>query len=72
MSTKISGNVAGPQTGPQPRLNLLTLKEVAGYARVSISTVRRWVSDDGLPVYRAGRQKRVDEKELVKFLSGGE
>jgi excisionase family DNA binding protein len=51
---------------------LLTLKEVAAYARVSISTVRRWVRDEGLPFYRAGRQKRIDEKELVRFLSGAE
>ena len=71
MSREISGKVVGTETSAPPQLNLLTLKDVATYARVSISTVRRWVSDEGLPVYKAGRQKRVDEKALIKFLSGG-
>jgi excisionase family DNA binding protein len=56
----------------QKQLKLLTLQEAAEYARVSISTIRRWVRDEELPVYKAGRQKRVDETELVKFLSGVE
>jgi excisionase family DNA binding protein len=69
MSIKLSADVAA--SGAEKQLTLLTLQEAAAYARVSISTVRRWVSGAGLRFYKAGRQKRVDEKELVKFLSGG-
>ena len=69
MSIKLSADVAA--SGAEKQLTLLTLQEAAAYARVSISTVRRWVSGEGLPFYKAGRQKRIDEKELVKFLSGG-
>jgi excisionase family DNA binding protein len=70
MLTKAKGGGAEPSA--QNLLKLLTLKEAAAYARVSISTVRRWVRDEGLPFYKAGRQKRIDETELVRFLSGAE
>ena len=70
MSTKVLASVVGETPCAQSQLNLLTLKEVAAYARVSISTVRRWVRDEGLPFYKAGRQKRIDENNLVRFLSG--
>jgi excisionase family DNA binding protein len=56
--------------GFHQQLKLLTLQETATYARVSISTVRRWIRGGELPTYTAGRQKRVDEKALVQFLSG--
>ena len=71
MSTKTLANAVVEEPYAHSQLNLLTLKEVAAYARVSISTVRRWVRDEGLLFYKAGRQKRVDETELVRFLSGG-
>jgi excisionase family DNA binding protein len=63
-------NAVGTEPGAEKQLNLMTLQEAAAYARVSISTVRRWVRDEELPIYHAGRQKRVDETELVRFLSG--
>jgi excisionase family DNA binding protein len=69
MPTRTS-NAEAPRAHRQ--LNLLTVQEAAIYARVSISTVRRWVRDEGLSFYQAGRQKRIDELELVRFLSGGE
>jgi excisionase family DNA binding protein len=71
MTTKTSSD-GGAEPGAQRQLNLLTLQEAAIYARVSISTVRRWVRTGELPVYHAGRQKRVNETELVKFLAGAE
>jgi excisionase family DNA binding protein len=70
MLTKTKGGRAEPSA--QNLLKLLTLKEAAAYARVSVSTVRRWVRDEGLSFYKAGRQKRIDETELVRFLSGAE
>jgi excisionase family DNA binding protein len=72
MSTKNQAHGVGNDPCGQSQLKLLTLKEVAAYARVSMSTVRRWVRDEGLPFYKAGRQKRVDETELVRFLCGNE
>ena len=50
----------------------LTVKGAAHYALVSQSTIRRWIRDDGLPVYKAGRQIRINPRDLVKFMSGHE
>jgi excisionase family DNA binding protein len=72
MPTKTPANVIGRGPSTQSQLKLMTVQEAAAYARVSVSTVRRWVRDEGLPVYKAGRQKRIDEMELVRFLSGTE
>lgn len=49
---------------------LLTLRQAAAYAVVSVSTLRRWVRDGLLPVYRAGRQIRIDRADLVAVLRG--
>jgi len=46
----------------------MTLKEVAEAARVSDSTVRRWVRNSELPAYRLGRQLRVRSDEFEAFL----
>jgi excisionase family DNA binding protein len=50
-------------------LNLLSIRDVAAYARVSATTVRRWISQSGLKTYRAGKQIRIDERDLIEFLS---
>lgn len=47
----------------------MTLKEVASTARVSESTVRRWVRDAELPAYRLGRLLRFRTEEFEAFLS---
>ena len=49
-------------------LTLLTVKDAAVYARVSEQTIRRWIMA-GLKIYRAGRQIRIDEQDLVGFIS---
>ena len=49
-------------------LTLLTVKDAAAYARVSEQTIRRWITA-GLKIYRAGRQIRIDEQDLVGFIS---
>jgi excisionase family DNA binding protein len=70
-----SGHVTAPKSlgvehTSQPRLlALLSLKGAADYAQVSIQTVRRWVKGGHLKYYRAGRQIRIDESDLVHFLS---
>jgi excisionase family DNA binding protein len=70
MPIKTPKDVSEMHAGSQKHLNLMTLQEAAAYARVSISTLRRWVRDEGLAFYKAGRQIRIDETELVRFLSG--
>jgi excisionase family DNA binding protein len=50
-------------------LKLLTIKEAAAFAKVSTQTVRRWIKAGMLKIYRAGRQIRINESDLVKFLS---
>jgi excisionase family DNA binding protein len=50
-------------------LRLLSIKEAADYAKVSTQTVRRWIKAGYLKIYRAGRQIRIDEADLVQYLS---
>jgi excisionase family DNA binding protein len=50
-------------------LELLTIKEAAAFAKVSTQSVRRWIKAGLLKIYRAGRQTRIDESELVNLLS---
>jgi excisionase family DNA binding protein len=65
-----AGNVVREVTKPQP-LRLLSVREAASYAKVSTQTVRRWIKAGHLKVYRAGRQLRIDEADLISFLSSG-
>ena len=70
-------STAGKQHAPRQRpvrappgpLKLLTLREAAEYAKVSIQTVRRWIKAGHIKIYRAGRQIRIDESDLIRFLS---
>lgn len=59
-------------TEPTPALPtlLLTVKQAAEYAIVSMATVRRWLKD-GLPHFRAGHQIRIAKEDLVNFLRKG-
>ena len=55
---------------PLPRpLKLLTVAEAAHYTKVSTQTLRRAMKAGRLKFYRAGRQIRIDEADLVEFLS---
>jgi excisionase family DNA binding protein len=54
---------------PRGPLKLLTLRQAAEYAKVSIQTVRRWIEAGELKAYRAGRQIRIDESDLIRSLS---
>src|SRR3954452_12535381 len=53
---------------PARSLTLLTVRDAAAYARVSEQTIRRWITA-GLKIYRAGRQIRTDEQDLMGFIS---
>jgi excisionase family DNA binding protein len=53
----------------QPRpLRLLSVREAASYAKVSTQTVRRWIKAGYLKIYRAGRQIRIDDSDLLGYL----
>ena len=54
---------------PRPPLKLFSLKEAAHYTKVSTQTLRRAMKAGRLKFYRAGRQLRIDESDLVNYLS---
>jgi excisionase family DNA binding protein len=61
----ISKNAAALAGGPR----LLSLKAVAERVSVSTKTLRRMIGRGELPVIRVGRQIRIAEDELMRFLN---
>lgn len=57
------------RSGSGTILNLLSIRKAAEYAGVSTSTVRRWIKSGTLKTYRAGKQVRIDEADLIASLS---
>ena len=47
---------------------LLTVKDAAQRIQVSAQTIRRMITA-GLKIYRAGRQIRIAEQDLMDFIS---
>ena len=47
---------------------LLTIAEVADRLRVDQKTVRRWISTKTLGAFKLGRQWRISEQDLRRFL----
>jgi excisionase family DNA binding protein len=50
-------------------MKILTVKETADVLKVKPQRVYRMMSNDGLPCIRLGRQIRVDEDSLKKWLT---
>jgi excisionase family DNA binding protein len=50
-------------------MKILTVKETADALKVKPQWVYRMMSNDGLPCIRLGRQIRVDEDSLKKWLN---
>lgn len=48
---------------------LLTIPEVADRLRVNEKTVRRWIDSQELPAFKLGRQWRLSERDLRRFLN---
>ena len=48
---------------------LLTIKETAAYCRVNEKTIRRWIKAREMAALKLGRQWRVAEKDLQRFLN---
>ena len=58
-----------PPPGTWNARNLLTVSEVAEWARVHPKTVYRWIKDRKLEVIQFGRRTfRVPEYSIIKFL----
>ncbi len=57
---------------PRKRVDeaFLTVAEVADQLRVSERSVRRWIKERELKVYRLGRAIRISEGDLRSFLRG--
>jgi excisionase family DNA binding protein len=57
------------QTSELHQINLLTIQEVADWAKVSTKTVYRWISDNKIPAIRLGnRTYRIPEKAIINYL----
>ena len=51
------------------QVRLLTVQEVAEWAKVSTKTVYRWIADNKIPAIRLGsRTYRIAEKDLLEYL----
>jgi excisionase family DNA binding protein len=47
----------------------MSVKDAGAYAKVSTQSIRRWIRTGRLKIYRAGRQIRINEADLVDLLS---
>ncbi|MEO8358178.1 MAG: helix-turn-helix domain-containing protein [Chloroflexota bacterium] len=57
------------QTSELHQINLLTIQEVADWAKVSTKTVYHWISDNKIPAIRLGnRTYRIPEKAIIHYL----
>jgi excisionase family DNA binding protein len=57
------------ETSELHQINLLTIQEVADWAKVSTKTVYRWISDNKIPAIRPGnRTYRIPEKAIIAYL----
>ncbi len=54
---------------PSPLVELMTVRQAAGFAQVSESSIRRWIREEELPAYRSRGLIRIDKSELFKFMS---
>ena len=50
-------------------LQLMSVQDAADYAKVSTQTVRRAIKAGDLKIYRMCWQIRIDESDLVNYLS---
>jgi excisionase family DNA binding protein len=51
------------------QVKLLTVQEVAEWAKVSTKTVYRWIAGNKIPAIRLGsRTYRIAEKDLIDYL----
>jgi excisionase family DNA binding protein len=57
------------RTSELQQMNLLTIQEVANWAKVSTKTIYRWISDNKIPAIRLGnRTYRIPEQAIIDYL----
>lgn len=61
---------ASASVAPLPQRTSLTIKEFAVDNGVSVSTVRRWIRDRGLPSVKVGHLVRIPMVEAERWLRG--
>jgi excisionase family DNA binding protein len=54
-----------PQTSPD---RLMTIPDAAEHVRVSVKTIRRWISSGDLPAAKLGLQWRIRPQDLHRFV----
>jgi excisionase family DNA binding protein len=64
----MTGRARGGWTGRQAGDRLLTVAEVAGVMRVSSMTVYRLIKGGELPALRVGKNYRIRESEVDRYL----
>jgi excisionase family DNA binding protein len=52
---------------PAPE-RLLTIPDTAAHLRVSVKTIRRWISEKELPAAKLGLQWRIRPQDLQRFV----
>ena len=52
-----------------PPKSLMSVRDAATYCKVSTQTIRRAIKAGHLQIYRAGKQIRIYEPDLIKYLS---
>ena len=52
---------------PAPE-RMLTIPETAALLRVSVKTIRRWISGEELPAAKLGLQWRIRPQDLHRFV----
>ena len=52
-----------------PPKSMMSVSDAANYCKVSTQTIRRAIKAGHLQIYRAGKQIRIYEPDLIKYLS---
>jgi excisionase family DNA binding protein len=47
----------------------MSVRDAANYCKVSTQSIRRAIKSGHLQIYRAGKQIRIYEPDLIKYLS---
>jgi excisionase family DNA binding protein len=57
------------QTSELQQMNLLTIQEVANWAKVSTKTIYGWISDNKIPAIRlSNRTYRIPEQAIIDYV----
>ena len=67
----VIGELREVERAPAAHAEPLTVKEAAAIARVTEKTIRNWLAAKELTTFHAGRQLRVDRRELASFMATG-